>query len=95
MVVDRRTGPATGSFTYAVPTELADAVREGARVVVPFGKRTVTGFVLRLTPTSNHPSPRPIESLADEPSLLLEHQVELARWISAYYAAPLRRRCAP
>jgi primosomal protein N' (replication factor Y) len=89
VIVDRRTGPATGAFTYAVPDELAGDVREGARVVVPFGKRTVTGFVLGLSPTSNHPSPRPIEALAEEPSLLLEHQVELARWISDYYAAPL------
>jgi primosomal protein N' (replication factor Y) len=89
VVVDRRTGPASGSFTYAVPEALGDAIREGARVLVPFGKRTVTGYVLGLSDTSSHPSPRPIEALAEEPSLLLEHQVELARWISDYYAAPL------
>ena len=87
--MDRRTGPSLGSFTYAVPEELVAAMTEGARVVVPFGKRTVTGYVLGLSPTSDHPSPRPIESLADEPSLLLPYQVELARWIAAYYAAPL------
>jgi primosomal protein N' (replication factor Y) len=38
---------------------------------------------------SDHPSPRPIESLADEPPLLQPYQVELARWIAAHYAAPL------
>ncbi|MEA2646162.1 MAG: hypothetical protein QOE92_1245 [Chloroflexota bacterium] len=89
VVVDRRTGPSLGTFTYEVPEELQADVIEGARVVVPFGKRTVTGYVLGLSPESAHPSPRPIESLAEEPSLLLPYQVELARWISAYYAAPL------
>ena len=67
----------------------ADVV-EGARVVVPFGKQSVTGYVLGLTAESDHPSPRAIEALAgDEPSLLLPHQVELAHWIAGYYAAPL------
>ena len=58
-------------------------------MVVPFGKRTVTGYVLGLSPRSDYPSPRPIESLADEPPPLQPHQVELARWIAAHYAAPL------
>jgi primosomal protein N' (replication factor Y) len=88
-VVDRRTGPALESFTYEVPDQLAGAIAEGARVVVPFGKRTVTGYVLGLSRLSDHPSPRPIESLADEPPLLQPYQVELARWIAAHYAAPL------
>ena len=88
-MVDRRTGPSLESFTYEVPDELAGAIAEGARVVVPFGKRTVTGYVLGLSPRSDYPSPRPIESLADEPPPLQPHQVELARWIAAHYAAPL------
>jgi primosomal protein N' len=29
--------PGAGSFTYEVPAELADAVRPGTRVRVPFG----------------------------------------------------------
>lgn len=91
MVVDRRTGPSLTSFTYRVPPEMESLIVEGARVVVPFGKQSVTGYVLGLTDTSDHPEPRAIEALAgdDEPSLLLPYQVELAHWISTYYAAPL------
>ena len=89
VVVERRTGPALESFTYEVPDELAGAVVEGARVLVPFGKRTVTGYILGLSDESDHPSPRPIGALADEPSLLQPHQVLLARWIAEHYAAPL------
>jgi primosomal protein N' (replication factor Y) len=65
-------------------------VLEGARVVVPFGKQSVTGYVLGLTDSTEFPDPRPIEALAgDEPALLLPYQVDLAHWISEYYAAPL------
>ena len=89
--MDRRTGPSLRSFTYLVPPEMEGLVVEGARVVVPFGKQSLTGYVLGLTDTSDHPEPRAIEALAgdDEPSLLLPYQVELAHWISGYYAAPL------
>ena len=87
--MDRRTGPAMRSFTYSVPEALAGTVAEGMRVVVPFGKRSVTGYVLGLRDHSDHPSPRPIERLADEPALLLAYQVELARWVAHHYAAPL------
>jgi primosomal protein N' (replication factor Y) len=91
VVVDRRTGPSLKSFTYLVPAEMVPLVVEGARVVVPFGKQSVTGYVLGLTDESDHPAPRAIEALAadDEPSLLLPYQVELAHWIAGYYAAPL------
>jgi primosomal protein N' (replication factor Y) len=89
VVVDRRTGPAVEAFTYVVPNELESAVQAGLRVVVPFGKRSVTGYVLDLSPISDHPSPRPIEALAEEPALLLPYQLEVARWISEHYAAPL------
>ncbi|MDQ6748479.1 MAG: primosomal protein N' [Candidatus Dormibacteraeota bacterium] len=89
-MVDRRTGPSLRSFTYLVPAEMEGDVVEGARVVVPFGKQSVTGYVLGLSDSSDFPDPRPIEALAgDEPSLLLPYQVALAHWISDYYAAPL------
>jgi primosomal protein N' (replication factor Y) len=65
-------------------------VVEGARVVVPFGKQSLTGYVLGLSDASDFPDPKPIEALAgDEPSMLLPYQVELAHWIAGYYAAPL------
>jgi primosomal protein N' (replication factor Y) len=89
VVVDRRTGPAAEAFTYAVPEAMAGRVAEGMRVVVPFGKRSVTGYILGLSQVSDHPAPKPLEALAEEPSLLLPAQVELARWIAEYYRAPL------
>ncbi len=33
-------------FTYSVPKEMHDAITPGVRVIAPFGKRTVIGFVI-------------------------------------------------
>ena len=38
----------TKNFAYRIPPGLAGRLRRGCRVVVPFGKRLVTGFVVGL-----------------------------------------------
>ncbi|MBW1813978.1 MAG: hypothetical protein JRJ39_10015 [Deltaproteobacteria bacterium] len=40
--------PLTTTFTYSVPEEMLPFVVPGKRVLVPFGKRRVTGYILRL-----------------------------------------------
>jgi len=80
----------TDVFTYAVPEELADGVRAGARVEVPFGPRSVLGYVMRRVQQPDHADGvKAISGVLDEPPILLAHQVELARWIAARYCAPL------
>jgi primosomal protein N' (replication factor Y) len=80
-----------GTFTYAVPPALRDAVRLGSRVEVPFGAKRNTGFVVALTdqaPASG--KVRPILAVLDddEPALISEI-IELCRWAAEYYIAPL------
>ncbi|HKY05288.1 MAG TPA: hypothetical protein VJQ56_10385, partial [Blastocatellia bacterium] len=38
------------TFTYHLPGDLALRARAGARAVVPFGKKLVTGFIVALNP---------------------------------------------
>ncbi|MCK9600475.1 MAG: primosomal protein N', partial [Sphaerochaeta sp.] len=40
--------PLKQAFTYTIDPEIADKVAVGHRVVVPFGKREMTGFVIEL-----------------------------------------------
>ena len=40
-------------FDYLVPKELEDSIRIGIRVLVPFGKQTIEGFVLEIKDTSS------------------------------------------
>ena len=80
-----------GSFTYAIPDELRDAVRLGSRVEVPLGTKRITGFVVALVDHVDDASKlKPIRAVLDddEPALTPEI-IELCRWAAEYYIAPL------
>ncbi len=81
--------PVPKLFTYRVPRGMAEAIKIGARVIVPFGKkngRVLTAIVARLhnTPPSGYQA-RYINELLDDLSLITSYQLELFRWISEYY----------
>jgi len=76
-------------FTYAVPDDLDVLAVPGARVEVPFGARTVTGYVVERTRASDVPTPKPLTRVLDEPPPLDEKAVQIALWIAARYVAPL------
>ena len=76
-------------FTYSVPADLADLAVPGARVEVPFGARTVLGYVVARTEESDIDAPRPLTRVLEEAPLLDPVAVQLARWIAERYVAPL------
>lgn len=78
------------TFDYLVPETLADRVRPGSRVKVPFGPRVVEGFVLALAETSSHGGAlKPIiETVGDRPWLSAP-MLRLAAWMADYYIAPV------
>ncbi|MFC4760303.1 primosomal protein N' [Fructobacillus durionis] len=49
VVVDVPTQQTNRPYTYLIPSELADQVRPGVRVLVAFGHRSVLGYVVNLT----------------------------------------------
>jgi primosomal protein N' (replication factor Y) len=81
--------PVAGRFHYRVPTELASRARVGARVLVPFGPRKVTGVVVveDSAPPPGVALADVAEVLDDEPALTRE-LVELCTWVADYYEAP-------
>ncbi len=85
VVVDTNIRRGTQVYTYSIPSGLK--VEPGQRVVVPFGSRHMDGVVFRLTDDAV-PDVRPLVRAAEP--LLLPHQLDLARWISEHYAAPLK-----
>ncbi|HZY64160.1 MAG TPA: primosomal protein N' [Edaphobacter sp.] len=76
------------TFTYAV-NGVVPAV--GARVLVPFSGQRLMGVVLRVhddTPNESFEI-KPVQQVLDDAALLPDELTELARWIAAYYVAPL------
>lgn len=79
--------PVNQLFTYRVPRSINALVKNGARVVVPFGKnRILTGVVAKIhqTPPSKYRAKYIAELLDDEP-LVTPYQLELFQWMADYY----------
>ena len=83
--------PLSRSYIYEVPESLAARVVPGARVVVPLRRRSVVGIV---TEAVGHlPSAgidvKPIIAAPDDEPAISAPLLELGRWMSDYYGAPL------
>src|SRR5205807_4667946 len=89
VAVEARVGSQTGLFDYAVPDALTGVIEVGHRVRVPFGKRTVTGFVYALDQGPTVLELKPIEALVDAEPVLPAVLVELAGFVAAHYLVPL------
>jgi len=76
-------------LTYGIPEDLRDRVAVGSVVRVPLQSRQVTGFVVSLSNETNLKEVRDIHDLVDCGPVLSDELLELGRWVSAYYMAPM------
>ncbi|MBN2070718.1 MAG: primosomal protein N' [Candidatus Krumholzibacteriota bacterium] len=78
--------PVDRLFTYKVPDELARTLSPGCRVMVPVGRRKVTGYVISLhSDDEGKFRIKDILAQVDDQPLVTEDLMRLARWISDYY----------
>ena len=77
-------------YHYAVPDSLADAVRPGVLVRVPYGRagQMREGWCVRVTRGTWDQTYKPIEGVIVGDALLDETLLELGLWVSEYYACP-------
>ncbi|WP_304237141.1 primosomal protein N' [Jiulongibacter sediminis] len=79
--------PIPQAFTYRAPRHLAEQVRVGSRVIVPFGKnRVLTGIISKVhgTPPEKYKAKYIAELMDDEPVVTPE-QLWLFQWVADYY----------
>ena len=74
-------------FTYHVPADAAPVV--GGRVLVPFRQQRMTGVVVELHDRKPSIPAKNVLSVLDATPVLDEQLLQLGRWISDYYLAPL------
>jgi primosomal protein N' (replication factor Y) len=83
--------PLVDVFTYR-DTRRAVPLALGSQVVVPFGRRTVTGFVVGYSQGGATETDKEIREILDvvgSGPALDESVLELCRWAASYYLAPL------
>lgn len=82
--------PFRKSFTYEIPSELKKFVKEGVRVVAPFGKRTLTGFVIKVTKTTQVKDEiKQIREVLDDEPIFNKTLLKFYEWIAEYYLCSL------
>ncbi len=82
--------PVERIFTYSVPEEVRGCLAPGCRVLVPFGKRCMTGYVISLhDDTPEKFRTKEISKLIDDRPLLHPGLMKLAGWMSGYYVHPM------
>ncbi|HZB47070.1 MAG TPA: DEAD/DEAH box helicase family protein, partial [Pyrinomonadaceae bacterium] len=82
------------TFTYRLPSALREEARVGARLLVPFGRKMATAYVVELHDALDpgagldEAEIKEAEELLDAEPLLTPEVLEITRWLSDYYAAP-------
>lgn len=81
--------PVTGTFHYHIPPELDGKIQSGSLVQVAFGTAMQPGIVVALDEHSPVEETKPILDLLDPDPVMTPQQIDLARWMSRAYLAPL------
>jgi primosomal protein N' (replication factor Y) len=76
---------------YSIPSRLLTRIAVGQRVRVPLGKRNrpASGYVVAIKDGSDYPRVKDLLEIEDERVLVTPGLLELSRWMSRYYCAPL------
>ncbi len=83
--------PVEGVYEYIIPPELIDKAQVGKRVLVPFGSRKITGYLIDIRSQAEVEKEKlkPIIQFLDEEPLFIKEQMPLFRFCSDYYQTPL------
>ncbi|MBX3289887.1 MAG: primosomal protein N' [Acidobacteria bacterium] len=87
--------PVRKLFTYRLSDAGGEEPRPGVRVVVPFGKRELTGYLINIldglpeNSRLNEAEIKPITKIIDTEPLITDEIMRLAEWTADYYAASL------
>jgi primosomal protein N' (replication factor Y) len=82
--------PFRNTFTYSVPKELEAFAQTGVRAVVPFGKRTLTGFIINTSDkTEVKEKIKAISDILDDKPIFDKKALKFYEWVSDYYLSSL------
>lgn len=81
--------PINYGFDYFLPENLRDKVDVGSRVWVPFGRKTVTGYVVSFSDKASYKKTKAIIDTVEDYPLLNKNIIKLADFIADYYLCPI------
>lgn len=84
----------SSTFIYRLPVSVAQTTQPGARIVVPLGRKVVTGYVVALLDelkpgtSLEETEIKEAREVLDVIPLVTPELLELTRWVAEYYLAP-------
>ena len=81
--------PVSRTFTYEVPEPLRPWAMVGKRVLVPFKKLQVTGYILELLSITHQKGVKKILDLLDDTPMFPASMIPFFSWIATYYCHPI------
>ncbi len=77
--------PVNRLFDYTLPADLQADDLIGKRVLVPLGKRTITGIIVDIADSLENRKLKEIYELLDDEPVFTSNMLELTKWIAEYY----------
>ena len=82
--------PFRKAFTYSVPKDLQNIIKPGMRAVAPFGKRTLTGFIINLSDKTELKKQeiKPISDILDDKPIFNNKTIKISRQSKCIFKIP-------
>ena len=77
------------TFTYLVPDRFKEKIKIGIRVLVPFGRQELEGFLININKKDIDYKLKEIKDIIDDQPVLTEEMIELGKYISKKTLCPL------
>lgn len=87
VIVDVPSKSVNQVFDYRIPEGMQDIIKVGHRVLVPFGRRTIQGYVMNIKETADFDPAKikPIARTLDIEPVLTEEMIVIAKYLAEYY----------
>lgn len=82
VIVDVPASNVNQTFDYYIPEKFKPIIQKGMRVVIPFGPRKITGFIIGFTDESEFKKLREIIDVLDIIPALTDELLELGKWLA-------------
>src|SRR5699024_9959084 len=81
-IVDVPSSVVNQTFDYAIPLPFQEILEPGMRVIVPFGPRKITGFVIKRIEDSPYENLKEIIDVMDVTPVLTKELLKLGKWLA-------------
>jgi primosomal protein N' (replication factor Y) (superfamily II helicase) len=86
--------PSDRTFSYLVPERLEKGIAVGKRVLAPFGRKKITGYLLESMSIAAVEQPKEIIDVLDDEPLFNDDDLTFFQWVAEYYLYPLGKMLA-